>query len=283
LLKNRVYVGELVHKDKYFPGEHEAIVDRGLFDSVQGSLRSNAHQRRQDRINTGSLLSGRIYDDRGNRMTPTSAKRGGARYRYYVSCALFQGRQDEVGSVARVPAPEVEALVLQTLSDATADPTSPVSDAMLDCELVGRILEKIVVRKGSVEIAYRGSDNIQIHSLSVPLSLPPTRVRREISSPDGSSVHEARPIRSETRARLIEGIAKARLWIDELVTGRVTNTAEIARHEGCSERSVRMTLGLAFLSPGITKAAVDGSLPHGIGITKLVTAPANWQTQLCPR
>jgi site-specific DNA recombinase len=103
LLKNRVYVGDLVHKDKYFPGEHEAILDRRLFDSVQEAIRSNAHQRRQDRINTGSLLSGRIYDDRGNRMTPTSAKRGGARYRYYVSCALFQGRKDEAGSVARAP------------------------------------------------------------------------------------------------------------------------------------------------------------------------------------
>jgi site-specific DNA recombinase len=283
LLKNRVYVGELVHKDKYFPGQHEAIVDRALFDDVQEAIKTNAQERRQDRINTGSLLAGRIFDDRGNRMTPTSAKKNGARYRYYVSCALFQGRKGEAGSVARVPAPEVEALVLQTLSDATADPTSPVSDAMLDCELVGCILEKIVVRKGSVEITYRGSDNTQTRSLSVPLSLPPTRVRREISSPDGSYLDETRLIRSETRARLIEGIAKARLWIDELVAGRVINTAEIARHEGCSERSVRMTLGLAFLSPSITKAAVEGSVPHGIGITALVNAPANWKAQLHSR
>jgi site-specific DNA recombinase len=183
--------------------------------------------------------------------------------------------------VARVPAPEVEALVLQTLREvgnAPAD-SSPIGDTMLVREPVGRTLDMVVVRKGSLEITYRGSDNTQSHSLLVPLSLPPTRVRREIASPDGSSVDEARPIRSETRARLIEGIAKARLWIDDLVTGRVMNTADIARREGCSERSVRMTTGLAFLNPSITKAAVDGSLPHGIGITQLTNSPANWREQ----
>jgi site-specific DNA recombinase len=185
LLKNRVYVGDLVHKDKYFPGEHSAIIDRGLFDRVQETIGSNAHQRRQHRINTGSLLSGRIYDDRGNRMTPTSAKKNGARYRYYASCALFQGRKDEAGSVARVPAPEVEALVLQTLREvgnAPAD-SSPIGDTMLVREPVGRTLDMVVVRKGSLEITYRGSDNTQSHSLLVPLSLPPTRVRRETLRP----------------------------------------------------------------------------------------------------
>ena len=95
-----------------------------------------------------------------------------------ASCALFQGRRDEAGSLVRVPAPEVEALVLQTLREVenvTAD-SSPAT-AMLDSEPVGRILDKVVVRKGSLEITYRGSGNTQSHSLVVPLSLPPTRVR----------------------------------------------------------------------------------------------------------
>jgi hypothetical protein len=57
---------------------------------------------------------------------------------------------------------------------------------------------------------------------------------------------------------LVEGIAKARLWLEDLVSGRVASTAEITGRERCSERSVRMTLALAFLSPSNTKAAVDG-------------------------
>jgi DNA invertase Pin-like site-specific DNA recombinase len=91
LLKNRVYVGDLVHKDQHFPGEHEGIVDRQLFDAVQAALASKARTREYDRINNQSILIGRIFDDRGNRMTPSTAKKGGARYRYYVSASLNQG------------------------------------------------------------------------------------------------------------------------------------------------------------------------------------------------
>jgi site-specific DNA recombinase len=83
--------------------------------------------------------------------------------------------------------------------------------------------------------------------------------------------------RAPTRARLVEGIAKARHWLDELVSGKVKSTSEIAKREACSERSIRMTMGLAFLSPTIVKAAIDGSLPHGIGIMQLNNAPINWR------
>ncbi len=89
----------------------------------------------------------------------------------------------------------------------------------------------------------------------------------------------SRPIRSETRARLVQGIAKARAWVDELVTGKVADTHAIARREGCSERSVRMTLNLAFLSPEIVRAAVEGTLPHGVGLCSLAELPAPWSRQ----
>ena len=58
-----------------------------------------------------ALLTGRLFDDRGNRMSPTHANKKGARYRYYVSQALLQNRKAEAGSIARVPAPETENLV----------------------------------------------------------------------------------------------------------------------------------------------------------------------------
>jgi hypothetical protein len=220
-------------------------------------------------------------------MTPTSAKKNGARYRYYASCALFQGRKDEAGSVARVPAPEVEALVLKTLrqvADASDTVTSMADAATLDDRgLIKGCLDRVIVRKGALEVLWQCEHEAQARSVITKWCLPSMPRRRDIVMPDGSSADEARPIRSETRARVVEGIAKARLWMDDLVSGRVTNTAELASRERCSERSVRMILGLAFLSPSITKAAVDGSLPRGIGITELVTAPANWRAQLCPR
>src|SRR3954452_19268522 len=115
LLTNRVYTGEIVHKDRHYPGEHEPIVDKTLFDAVQATLANQAHARDHARINDASLLVGRIFDDRGNRMTPSTAKRNGARYRYYVSAPLSQGRKADVGSIARVAGPDIEALVIAAL------------------------------------------------------------------------------------------------------------------------------------------------------------------------
>src|SRR2546425_4670426 len=60
LLKNRVYVGEIVHKGQYYPGEHEPILDTELFDAVQDKLASHAQARRYSRINDASLLTGHI-------------------------------------------------------------------------------------------------------------------------------------------------------------------------------------------------------------------------------
>ncbi|HZA93326.1 MAG TPA: recombinase family protein, partial [Gemmatimonadales bacterium] len=102
LLRNRVYIGDIVHKGKHFTGGHEPILDLPLFEAVQAVLDAQAHSRRHARINTESLLTGKIFDDRGNSMTPATAKKGAARYRYYVSVSLNQGRHREAGSVTRV-------------------------------------------------------------------------------------------------------------------------------------------------------------------------------------
>jgi hypothetical protein len=120
LLKNRVYVGEVVHKGNHYAGEHPPILDRLLFEAVQHILTSQAQSRQHARVNTHSLLTGKIFDDRGNRMTPSSAKKGAVRYRYYVSAVLTQGRKREAGSIARVSAPEIEAAVLTALRELPA-------------------------------------------------------------------------------------------------------------------------------------------------------------------
>jgi DNA-binding transcriptional regulator LsrR (DeoR family) len=90
---------------------------------------------------------------------------------------------------------------------------------------------------------------------------------------------KARPIRAEARARFLEGIAKARHWLDELVTGSVMSTDQIAKREGVSERSVRMTLNLAFLAPDLVRAAVDGTLPASAGLSALSDLPLAWTRQ----
>jgi site-specific DNA recombinase len=279
LLKNRSYVGDVVHKGRYFPGEHRPIIEPALFEAVQQKLASRAQIARRMRLGQEFLLSGRIFDDRGNRMTPSTAKKGTARYRYYVSSAIAQGRKDMVGSVARVPAPDLEALVLDAIS-AQMGPASEESgnekNVPVDRDSAVSFISRVVVGDKTVQVSLEERD--------APLVLPwrpsaATR-RRDIILPTNIVPDDPRPIRAESRARLIEGIAKARLWLAELIAGDVKTTHELSNREGCSERSIRMTLGLAFLSPVIVKAAIDGALPRGVGMSELLNAGPDWSTQL---
>src|ERR1700704_3641041 len=85
LLQNRIYLGEVVHKGISYPGEHERIIDEELWSAVQDKLEANRGTRRRSRLETGSLLGGLIFDDRGNLMSPNYSIRRGKRYRYYVN------------------------------------------------------------------------------------------------------------------------------------------------------------------------------------------------------
>src|SRR5260370_31176581 len=85
LLRNRFYVGEVMFKGEVLPGEQAAILDRDLFDAVQAKLNEQRNTHTLARSKSESLLIGRIYDDRGNRMTPSHVRKGGIQYRYYLS------------------------------------------------------------------------------------------------------------------------------------------------------------------------------------------------------
>jgi len=112
MLQNRIYRGEIVHKENSYPGEHDAIVDEALWDEVRDKLAANRYDRA---TGTGaaqpSLLAGLIHDDAGARMTPSHANKKGTRYRYYVSHGLVRGRRSDAPRGRRVPAGDLEALV----------------------------------------------------------------------------------------------------------------------------------------------------------------------------
>jgi DNA invertase Pin-like site-specific DNA recombinase len=113
MLQNRIYRGEIVHKEQSYPGQHAAILDEELWDAVQALLAANRVARKTGTKATApSLLAGLIYDDVGERMTPTHANKKGTRYRYYVSQNLItRGRSTGSDSGRRIPAGDIEALV----------------------------------------------------------------------------------------------------------------------------------------------------------------------------
>jgi len=115
--------------------------------------------------------------------------------------------------------------------------------------------------------------------LSIPWTKRPAKRYRELLIPNGASRSEIRQLRPETRARLVSAIARGRLWLAEMQSGAVANVQDIAARENCSKRHVNMTLSLAFLAPSLVKAAVEGRLPHGIGVARMFDLPPGWARQ----
>ena len=283
-LRNRFYIGEVVFKGEVFPGEQPAILDRALFDAVQAKLDDQRNNHTAARASSDALLIGRIYDDAGNRMSPSHARKQGIRYRYYVSSPLLQGQAERAGTVRRVPAVEIETLVGRAVREHLGD-TAPGSDR----DLISTHVVRVEVQADQLAVDFKAAEQggpaesneqgAEHTVLLVPWRKTSSRRRREIILPTCTAPQNARPIRAETRTKLVASIARGRRWLDEIVTGAVTSIEQIAACHKCSVRQVNMTISLAFLAPDLVQAAVEGRLPRGIGVARLRDAPAEWSRQ----
>ena len=115
MIDNPVYIGDAVHKGSRYPGEHEAIVDRDLWEKVQYIQKVSPRQRAaRTRANTPALLRGLLFGPDGAAFSPSHTRKGGRLYRYYVSQTVLR---HGAGScpVGRVAAGDIEAAVINQL------------------------------------------------------------------------------------------------------------------------------------------------------------------------
>jgi site-specific DNA recombinase len=296
LLKNRFYIGEVVYRGATHRGEHEPILDRELFEAVQAKLATNTVLRQVRLKGSPAILTGRIFDDRGNRMSPSHSNKLGVRYRYYVSHAILQRRKAEAGSVTRLPAAEIETLVLDGVRihcapmGQTEDPT-----AITDRDLIERHVHSVTVKPQALEVCLLLASDSSVPTEEPNLNDPTTdqlpRTATIITLPWTAPsfaavkgiVHapSAKPeLKPESRDALLIAIAKARGWINDIQLGRIASFAEIAKREGQGERHIRLLAPLAFVSPRIIAAIVDGSAPADLTVTGLARAlPYSWAEQ----
>jgi site-specific DNA recombinase len=141
MLQNRIYRGDIVHQGTAYPGQHKAIIDPELWQIVQDKLAAN----RQERslavgAEAPSLLAGLIADAGGNRMTPAHATKKAKRYRYYVSAPLLADDRPQAQKGMRVPAGDIEGLVLERLRTLFSSRID-VSDAIAPLDLEARALD----------------------------------------------------------------------------------------------------------------------------------------------
>jgi site-specific DNA recombinase len=134
--------------------------------------------------------------------------------------------------------------------------------------LVEKRVSQVIVRKGAFEVTFTTADaraDRLMETISIAWSPTSATRERDLILPPGSDPATARPIKAENRVRLLKAIRETMTWLDELIEQRVADTEALARREACSERTVRLTLSLAFLSPDIVRAAIEGRLPRGLG------------------
>ena len=289
LLRNRFYIGEVVYRGEVHPGAQEPIVDRAIFQAVQDVLDAQKTMRRTRLGTSSALLAGRLYDDRGNRLTPSHANKRGLRYRYYVSQAVLQNRKEAAGSVTRIAAPDLEDAVIGAIRS-NAGPHLDLTDRELIVTHVRSVIvggDRVTIEVDESAVA---SGNIAHQDLApkadqepeaerpvrkLSIAWAPRRARRA-----KSQCHDGRSCLSDaTRGQLLLAIGKARRWMRDIVND-VRSFEDIAREEGCGERHVRFLAPLAFLSPLIIEAIADGRARADLTITTLVRSlPAEWTEQ----
>jgi site-specific DNA recombinase len=301
ILSNPIYLGRLIHKGQAHDGLHDPIVDRETWDRVQLLLAEQAQRTAGNCQNSDALLAGKLFDDRGNRMSPSHAAKGGRRWRYYVSQAVLQGRQHEAGSIARAPALEIEAQVAEAARAASSasnrqsrhelhQPKASGHGASTDSPAVRpshyeatlrAAIERVVMSRTTIEIelaeGIAGHDQNRI--LIIPWTPPSPHRHREIIQGGGDRPSATRPMRTEARAVLTDALRDAHHWLDELTRSPDQTIQSLAAREGKTERWIRRTISLAFLCPALVKAAIDGRLPHGFGVKRLMDLPMAWPDQ----
>jgi site-specific DNA recombinase len=146
---------------------------------------------------------------------------------------------------------------------------------------IRNLIDRVVISRASIRIHLSAvaEENDGAKILTLPWTRPSPYRKREIIQGTDDAKISARPMPANARAILIEALRDAHCWLDELLSDPRLSLESLASREGRTVRSIRMTLSLAFLAPEIVKAAVEGRLPRGFGLKRLVDLPIAWPDQ----
>jgi len=308
ILCNPIYAGRIRHKDKVFDGQHEAIIDAGLWDRVQAKLQdANARPRSrgtaQGIANKPAPLTGKFRDQTGDRLTPSHTSKGSKRRRYYVSNRLLTGGADASGW--RLPAGRLETSVALLVADHldqlarhhTLLTTPDLGTAEETMRTVTNLTERLrngetQILAGLVASGQLGCERISValdrSALAGILEIAPDKLAEGAISIDAQFTVRRRGVESRIVVgdmtpvpdrTLLRGLAKAHKWASDLQGG--VPISQIARREQVTEAYIRTRAQLAFLAPSVQTAILDGQQPVGLTLEKLVRIqlPLDWIEQ----
>jgi site-specific DNA recombinase len=320
LLSNPTYTGQIAHKGQLYPGQHPALIDAGTWTAVQDQLAAKV-RRHRSKVDAAepSLLTGMLTDGQGNRFTPSHAVRSGRRYRYYVSAAPITETGEDRAQVWRLAAQEVEGAAIRILVEALTSPVrlferfgtadmpaeqirktlgrAPRLAAALSgsprdrAKLVRSLVEKVIVDEKTIRIKIRPGALLGRNGPSPALEDPSSGAieltaavafkRRGVETKLVLPGLD-QPNHSTRRApALIKALARGRAWFDELATGRALSLQALAERDGITRRYIRRLVGLAFLSPEMVEAILQGRQPVVLTASRLteLDLPLDWAEQ----
>jgi site-specific DNA recombinase len=146
---------------------------------------------------------------------------------------------------------------------------------------IRELIDRVVISHATIRIHLSevAEENDSARILMLPWTRPSPYRKREIIQGANDAKTYARPMPANARAILIGALRDARRWLDELLSDSRLTLESLASREDRTVRSIRMILSLAFLAPEIVKAAVEGRLPRGFGLKRLVDLPMAWPDQ----
>ena len=270
--RHPIYIGKLPHKGKLHDGRHDAIIDEGLWQRVQGRLRDNKRGTERPSAKHPSLLAGQLETSDGQRLIPSHAVKRGRRYRYYIEQRLMQ--DEGVGTKgARYVAEEVEKAVLvilrrflnspaeivaalaigkhspgsmKTLVGQAKTLSNDLNDHQKKHHIIPEVVDKLIIDRGKLELRLQrpklarllGAETRSedpIHVITSPCKLARRGQDLKFILPlleDSSRFSRQDPA-------LIQAVAKAHLWWDWIKSGEVKLLSEIATREGIDKAQVK--------------------------------------------
>lgn len=310
ILTNPVYAGLIRHKDIVHEGQHEAIIDPESWNNIQAKLKLKSSKGRGEHLlaKHASPLAGKIFDDTGDRLTPTHTNKNGKRHRYYVSNRLISKHdcnRQKAKNGWRLPAHALEQQLTEAvinqlkkvirqslIEDASADKIAIINNRILD-------LEKSSQDKKLQQSVLATIDRCSIKESFLQIELSKKSISALLGIEEGNLDKKTLgfPIPFQVRKRgvetkfviggstgnldrtLIKNIIKANDYYKALKSGKTIE--EIAARENLSKKRVIHLIDMAFIAPDIVKFILQGEQPTGLTTEYLrrFNVPSNWCTQ----
>ena len=300
ILSNPIYAGRIRHKGQVYEGQHPAIIEPMIWERVQEMLAGGATKARgAKRVAARSPLAGKLFDETGDRLTPSHSKKNGKRLRYYISRRLVTDRSRQHPDAWRLPAEQVEGLItdlitahlkqqdiavrlIRDLNASHVEAATAKLHAIQQRKDCLTLVERADISPGMLTIyLHRGElakviecDSEKFNPEGLVLTSPFRMRRRGVEL----KLHLGE-VSAKIDPKLVQNIVNAQKWMSMILAGMTFS--EIAQAESTSKRRIQDVVDLAMLSPEVLDAIASGEQPDGLTSDYLIKSgvPALWSQQ----